>query len=234
MNIIIPASGLGTRFKDTHNIPKPLIVINGKPMIAHAIESLGIGGRYFFTIRNDINWLKITSAINTVIDNSEVILIDKVTEGPACSALLFKDKLDLEDELIIANCDQIMNWNSKKALEILRRYDAGLVVYTSTDTKNSFALIQGESVVSVKEKIAISNVALTGIHYWKKAKYFVQSAMSMIEANDRTNNEFYVGPTYNYLNNKIIGVYHVSENEYYPVGTPDDLKRYLDENTKIK
>ena len=46
----------------------------------------------------------------------KIIEIDYLTEGPACSALLFEEDIDNQDELIIANCDQIMTWNSEQFL----------------------------------------------------------------------------------------------------------------------
>ena len=45
INILIPMAGEGSRFKNTHSLPKPLISINDKPMITRAIESLGITGK---------------------------------------------------------------------------------------------------------------------------------------------------------------------------------------------
>ena len=40
-------AGLGSRFpRDKFYLPKPLIDVNGKPMIQRAIESLDIDGQY--------------------------------------------------------------------------------------------------------------------------------------------------------------------------------------------
>jgi hypothetical protein len=49
----------------------------------------------------------------------------------------------------------------------------------------------------------------------------------MIEQNSRTNNEFYVAPVYNWavLDGKRIGVFMVDK--LYSLGTPEDLKEYL-------
>ena len=42
MQIIIPMSGFGERFRRAgYEVPKPLIEIDGKPIIAHVIEKLG-------------------------------------------------------------------------------------------------------------------------------------------------------------------------------------------------
>lgn len=42
VNILIPMAGLGSRFSTAgYENPKPLISIYGKPMIEHAVNSLG-------------------------------------------------------------------------------------------------------------------------------------------------------------------------------------------------
>jgi CTP:phosphocholine cytidylyltransferase-like protein len=55
MNIIIPAAGLGKRFKDDgYSVPKLLINVLGKPMIVRVLESLKIGKQdkiFMFAIR---------------------------------------------------------------------------------------------------------------------------------------------------------------------------------------
>jgi hypothetical protein len=58
----------------------------------------------------------------------------------------------------------------------------------------------------------------------------------MVQNNDTApNGEFYVGPSYNYMirNNRIVGIYHIPNEQHHPVGVPDDLKAYVqfDNNT---
>ena len=233
MNIIIPMAGLGSRFlKEEYKVPKPLIDIRGRPMIIRAIESLDIDGNYFFLLRKDGYQEQIIEAIKSIIPNPIIKIIDYITEGPACSALLFTKEIDT-DELIIANCDQIMSWNSKHFLYNARypEYDGVIVTYHSDTEKNSYALLNKEGFVTcVKEKEVISNVSLNGIHYWKNGMLFVQSANDMIECQDRAyNREFYIGPTYNYLIKKghNVGIYHIPNEQHHPVGVPVDLDRYL-------
>ena len=54
MNILIPMAGAGSRFADQgYTVTKPLIPVNGVPMILKAVQSLGINGRYIFIIRKN-------------------------------------------------------------------------------------------------------------------------------------------------------------------------------------
>ena len=52
--------------------------------------------------------------------NCQFLEIDYVTEGPAKSVLLFRENINNDEELIIANCDQIMEWNSKAFVHNVR------------------------------------------------------------------------------------------------------------------
>jgi len=232
INVVIPAAGKGSRFTKTHTMPKPLIPVNGVPMIAKAIQSLNIQARYHFVLKDNEFLQETIDSILTVVDNPNIIKVTETTEGAAASVMLLENHIETTDELIIANCDQIMNWDSKAALRHMRFYDGLVVTYNDSDPKHSYAKVDNGLVEEIKEKTVISNLALTGIHYWAKAGYFFDSAKRMIAKNDKHNNEYYVAPTYNYLirDGLDIGIFHLRKNEFFPVGTPDDLERYLNES----
>lgn len=231
MIVIIPMAGLGSRFSTAnYSLPKPLIDVMGKTMIERAVETLDIEGDYHFLLRRTEYLDDCIKAITRVCPNAQYKVIDEVTEGAAASVLLFKEFIDNDDELIVANCDQIMEWDSTKALTDMRQYDGAVVTISSTDPKHSYVSFEDDKVSNFAEKEVISNVALTGIHYWRHGKDYVASAEQMINNNDRSRNgEFYVAPTYNYMirDHKKIGVHMIDEREIHFVGTPVDLEQYL-------
>jgi NDP-sugar pyrophosphorylase family protein len=229
MQVIIPMAGLGSRFQNTEfTQPKPLIDVNGTPMIKLAIETLGISGTYNFIVRNNEYFTETISIIDSICHRPNILTVNDTTEGAAVSALMFENLIDHDDELIIANCDQVMNWDSNVMLDYLRQFDCGVVTTKSNDQKHSYVNIENDKIV-FREKEVISDNALVGIHYWKRAGYFFDSANKMIKNNDRSKNgEFYVAPTYNYLNLSV-GLYEVADNEFKPIGTPDDLRKYLND-----
>ena len=229
MNILIPMAGAGSRFADQgYTVTKPLIPVNGVPMILKAVQSLGINGRYIFIIRKNKS-VKEYLLLN--VAGSVVLEIDYLTEGAACTALLAKNLL-YGDDLIIANCDQIMHWNGSQFMDFVKstRLDGCIVTYYKNHPKNSYARVNLQGFVTeVKEKEVISDISLNGIHYWKRGEDFVRSAEEMIMLNERAiNGEFYVGPTYNYLirEGKKVGIYHIPNVQQCAVGTPEDLKEY--------
>ena len=104
-----------------------------------------------------------------------------------------------------------MHWDSQTFKSFCTNYphDGFVVTYFANTTKNSYAKIdQSGFVIDIKEKEIISNISLNGIHFWKRGSDFVSSAKEMILNNDRApNNEFYIGPSYNYMisNNLKVG-----------------------------
>jgi len=76
--------------------------------------------------------------------------------------------------------------------------DAGIVTFTATHPKWSFAKLNKDGYVErVAEKDPISDIATVGIYYWAHGSDYVKYAEQMIEGNDRVNNEFYVCPVFN-------------------------------------
>ena len=238
MNIVIPLAGRGSRFIEKRILtPKPLIDVNGKPMIQRAVESLDLDGQWHFIVRKDEHTPGVMDMIESFKPDSRYLAIDYVTEGPASTALLFKDDINTDEELIIANCDQIMEWTSGRFLDYVRHYDGAVVTYHADTDKNSYARVNKEGLVQeIREKQVISNISLNGIHYWKKGRYFVEAALAMMEANDRApNGEFYIGPSYNHMiaQGHTVGIYHIPNQFHHPVGVPDDLDEFLRyENSK--
>ena len=176
-------AGLGSRFPShTYPMPKPLIEVNGEPMISKAIKSLNLDGNYFFVIAKNQFTSLVEETITAIKPGSKFIEIDYITEGPANSALLFRNQINSNEELVIANCDQIMEWNSENFLHNVRLYDGAVVTYHTDTDKNSYARLDKNGlVVEIREKEVISNVSLNGIHYWKKGSHFVSSADKMME-----------------------------------------------------
>jgi NDP-sugar pyrophosphorylase family protein len=235
MNIVIPMAGLGDRFKrEGYTKPKPLIDVNGKPMIQRAIESLGLEGQYIFIINNQIEeYEELKKLLNEITNKPVIIDIDYLTEGPAATALLARKFIYNTDRLVIANCDQIMEWNADDFTKHIMETDSdGVVVtYPIQTPKNSYIQLDEKGYgVRVAEKEMISEHSLNGIHYWRFGFDFVLSAEWMIQADVRVNNEFYIAPTYNEMIECWLKIttYPIKLEEHWAVGTPEDLQKYLD------
>ena len=117
MKILIPMAGEGSRFaKEGYTFPKPLIDVSGKPMIQVVTENLDFDATYIFLVRKQ--HLEKYSGLRTTLDRItngkfKVVEVDGLTEGAACTTLLAKHLIDNDDELLIANSDQVIEYSSR-------------------------------------------------------------------------------------------------------------------------
>ena len=227
-------AGAGFRFTSAgYKKYKPFIEVNEDTMVREVIRNLNCPEyRFIFIINTDqISEDEFESHLRGENNLAyKIITVDKITEGPACSALAAKEYINNEDSLIIINCDQIIwDFNPSYIDSFVRvtEADGFLGCFLSSSKKNSYIKVDpnGE-VLEVKEKIVISNLATNGLHYWKHGRYFVESAEEMVSHNDRYNGEFYVAPTYNYLIKRGKKILPYFFNLHFPIGIPEDLKKY--------
>lgn len=233
MQILIPMAGAGSRFAQVgYKDPKPLIDVRGLPMIRRVIDNLGHDHDYIFVVQKSTldNYKDRLVEVTQITRSSRFLSTSGLTEGAAQTCLLAKDYLDIHQSLMIANCDQIMDWDHQHFYEWFESTpsDGSILTFNSDSEKNSYVTInQNGWVTDCKEKIVISNLATTGVYVWRRAVDYIWAAEDMILKNIRFNNEFYVCPVYNQniLKGQKINTYHISQ--HWPIGTPEDLKEYL-------
>jgi dTDP-glucose pyrophosphorylase len=235
VNIVIPMAGLGSRFsKVGYTVPKPFIDVLGRPMIQHVIENLQVAGaRYILIVRKEHldNYAHLLRSAMGDVDH-EIVPIDFVTEGQACSVLLAHRLINNDTPLLIANSDQIIDIDINDYMNDSknRGLDGSILTFKDADPKWSFAAIDRDGLVTqTKEKVPISDHATVGIYYFEKGSIFVHSAMDMILSKDRVNGEFYACPVYNYgiAQGHKFGIYEIPQHQMHGTGTPEDLDEYV-------
>ena len=236
MNIVIPMAGDGIRFFQAgYDLPKPLIEVNGNPMIKVVVDNINIDANYIFIVqKKHYENYNLKYLLNLISPNCKIIQVEKLTEGAACTVLLSKEFIDNDQPLIIANSDQYISWDSYNFMYNTENsdLDGSILTFNANHPKWSYVKLNEKNHVSeVAEKSPISNIATVGLYYWKKGKDFVKYAEQMINKNIRVNNEFYVCPVYNEAiqDNKLFGTYQVSE--MWGLGTPEDLNLFLNKKS---
>tara|TARA_R110000868_G_scaffold2821_2_gene19536 strand:+ start:4957 stop:6327 length:1371 start_codon:yes stop_codon:yes gene_type:complete len=233
MNVLIPMAGAGTRFVNAgYTFPKPLIEVNGKPMIQVVVENLNIEANYTFIVqKKHYEKYSLQYLLNLIAPNCNIVQVDGITEGAACTTLLAKEFIDNDAPLVMANSDQFVEWNSNECLYAFNAdgIDGGIVTFKATHPKWSYVKIGEDGFVSeVAEKKPISDNATVGIYFWNKGSDYVKYAEQMIEKNNRTNNEFYVCPVFNEAiqDGKKIRIKEIEK--MWGIGTPEDLNYFLE------
>lgn len=232
MNVLIPMAGAGSRFAQAgYTFPKPLIEVNGKPMIQLVVENLNIEANYVFIVQKEhYEKYHLNLLLNVIAPGCKIVQVDGITEGAACTTLLAKEFIDNDAPLVIANSDQFVEWNSNECLYAFNAggIDGGIVTFESSHPKWSYAKVGEDGFVSeVAEKKPISNHATVGIYFWKKGSDYVKYAEQMIERNIRVNNEFYVAPVFNQAIEAGCKIRIKDAERMWGLGTPEDLNQFL-------
>jgi dTDP-glucose pyrophosphorylase len=211
MNIVMPLAGRGSKFFSSGvTTPKPLISIRGKPMIKWATDPFPFfdDNKYIFLVLKDhVDSHKIDQELESLYSkcNVEIVVVDTITEGAACTVLLAKDLINSEEELIICNPDQHFYCDLEGAIDTARaeNYAGVIPVFYATHPRWSYVSTDADGFVTeVAEKEQISTHATAGLYYFARGKDFVWGAEQMMEKDLRVNGEFYICPVYNELINR--------------------------------
>jgi HAD superfamily hydrolase (TIGR01509 family) len=233
LNVLIPMAGAGSRFQTAgYTFPKPLIDVEGKPMIQVVVENLNIDANYIYVVQKaHREQYNLDTLLNLITPGCKVVEVDGLTEGAACTALLAKEHINSDAPLFFANSDQFVEWDSNEFFYKMNENDCdgGIPTFKATHPKWSFAKLDDDGFVTeVQEKNPISDLATIGFYYWKHGSDFVKYAEEMIEQDIRVNGEFYVCPVYNNAIKGGLKVRTFDVPKMWGLGTPEDLNYYLE------
>jgi len=235
MNVLIPMAGRGSRFATQgYTFPKPLIDVKGKPMIQVVTENLNIKANYTFIVQKEhYEKYSLQHLLNLIAPNCNIVQVDGITEGAACTTLLAKEFIDNDEPLLMANSDQFVEWDSNETLYAFSNgdCDGGIITFPATHPKWSYAKLGDDGYVSeVAEKKPISEHATVGIYWWAKGSDYVKYAEQMIEKDIRVNNEYYVCPVFNEAigDGKKVRIKEIEKEGMWGIGTPEDLNYFLE------
>ena len=233
LNVLIPMAGSGSRFaQQGYTFPKPLIEVNGKPMIEVVVNNLNIDANFIFLVQQEhYDKYNLKYLLNLIAPNCKIVTLNGVTEGAACTTLLAKEFIDNDNPLVIANSDQYIKWNANECMYAFSADDiaGGILTFEAHHPKWSYASLGEDGFVSeVAEKKVISSNATVGVYYWKHGSDYVKYAEQMIAKDIRVNNEFYVCPVFNeaIADGKKFRIKQIEQ--MWGIGTPEDLNYFLD------
>lgn len=231
-------AGRGSRFADAgYAFPKPLIDVNGRTMIEVVINNLKPKNTehcfIFICQREHYQKYDLANIFKNAVggDNFHVVEINGITAGAACTVLSAKQYIDNEDDILIANSDQYIDFDIDAFIDRARDGKHGRIqTFEASHPKWSYARIdKNGKVLEVAEKRLISNKATTGLYYFKHGKDFVRGTENMIRKNCKHNGEFYVCPVYNELiiEGADITIDDITIEQMHGLGTPEDLNKFL-------
>lgn len=234
LNIVIPMAGRGSRFaKAGYEMPKPLIDIYGHPMIEYVTVNIrpSCEHRFIYICQEEhLEKYGLAEELKRMSPGCEIVTIDHITEGAACTVLLAEKFIDNDDAMMIANSDQYVDTDINEYLSAMGEKDGLIMTMPADDPKWSFIKYDDEgNVTMVREKEVISNEATVGIYNYRHGRDFVKFAHQMIDKNIRVNNEFYVAPVYNEMIEAGIKISYCDVGtKMFGLGIPEDLNFFME------
>ena len=241
MHIVIPMSGVGNRFVEAgYKDPKPLIVIDGKPIIEHVCDLFP--GEDKFTFICNAKHLAETNMREVLLrikPNANVIEIPNHKKGPVYAVYLVENLIDDDEEVIVNYCDFGAYWDYADFLKHTRDRNADGAVpaykrfhpHMLGTTNYAFMRDDKQWMLEIKEKEPFTNnrmneYASDGTYYFKKGSYVKKYFNEIMQKDINLKGEYYVSLIYNLLveDGLKVSIYDVQHMLQW--GTPQDVEEY--------
>jgi NDP-sugar pyrophosphorylase family protein len=239
VNFVLPAAGLGSRFlEEGFTTPKPLLKLGDLPMIIWVVANspiLPIDTLTIISLKKHNVEKHIASFLVNAPFKVNYLSIDELTDGAARTVALASRKISSDEPLIVINSDQFLPSGYEELVQDLRsdpNFFGSILTMEANDDKWSFIGRTDQGKIDrVVEKKVISSEATVGIYAWSKNSIYLESFEYLISKNIKTNGEYYLAPSYQYLiQNKIeIKTFNLGplETAFFPLGTPKDYIKFL-------
>ncbi|CAK0769696.1 NTP_transf_3 domain-containing protein [Azospirillaceae bacterium] len=238
--VLIPMAGFGARFASAgYSVPKPLIEVDGLPMVIRAARDLPQAPQRIFVLRRDMpGYEEISVALIRYFPGCRLVTLDKPTDGQARTCLLGMDNVALDEPLTIGACDNGAVYDGARLSAVLEDDGVDVVVWGvrghpgAARHPQMYGWIdaEGDVIRNISVKTPLSDPRndpiITGAFTFKRARDFVAAANRLIERGGAVNGEFYVDSAIN--DALALGLRcRLFEVDAYPCwGTPNDLKTY--------
>ncbi len=242
-HVVIPMSGLGERFiKAGYRLPKPLIEVDGKPMIEHVVSMFSSDDKFTFVCnqehlsQTDFN---LREVLNRVAPSAEIISIDTHRKGPVYAVAQCLDRIEEAEATIVNYCDFYSYWNYSDFLAKTRsRRAAGAVAayrnfHPHMLGTDNYAFIKENNLwlEAIQEKKPFTNnrmaeFASNGTYYFSRGQYIKHYFQELMKQDIQVNGEYYVSMVYNLMVADELRVLVYEVDYMLQWGTPRDLEEY--------
>lgn len=235
LKIIVPLAGSSELFTNSgYFYPKPLIEINGIPMIQHVVENIqtiSVPCQLIFIIKDDeVVKFHLDNTLKLLSPGCEIVRLKKDTKGGLCSVLMAIERINDNDELVILNGDQIIeeNFNEIYMFWITNNANAGVVTFNSVHPRWSYVRTESGQVVQTAEKNPISTDAIAGYYYFQNASLFFDCAFQVIKNDVQLDGIYYISPVLNeyVLRNKKVVTYQIKPEQYHSFYSPQMVNKF--------
>lgn len=243
MQIIIPMSGFGERFRRAgFSMPKPLIQVEGKPIIAHVIDMFPGESDFIFICNQehlDEPAYCMEATLKEYCPQGRIVGISPHKLGPINAVLQVEHLLNPAAPVVVNYCDFTCYWdwhNFKKFVKETACAGAipaykGFHPHSLGSTNYAYMLEAHGWIQDIQEKQPYTNnrmeeYASSGTYYFSSAQIMSHAFHATVEQELSVGGEFYVSLSYKILlsNKQSVAVYPLQH--FMQWGTPEDVAEY--------
>jgi NDP-sugar pyrophosphorylase family protein len=239
--LILPLAGKGSRFAFAgYETPKPLLDVDGKPMIIRAVESIPqCAKKVFVCLEEHLAAFPLQQTLEAEFPGAHVVGIPETTEGQACTCeiAIREAGIHADEPILISACDNGVDYSAASYKQLEEDPTVDVIVWSFSNNPTGrlyphmYAWLSVDDTgnvhhVSVKKYVEGAREAIIGTMFFRRAGLFLEGLREIYSRNIRTNGEFYVDDL---LNPLIAAGYKVKvfpADAYICWGTPNDYKTY--------
>ena len=234
-------SGIGKRFIEVgYKEPKPLVVVDGKPIIQHVCDLFPGEDKITFICNSkhlaDTNMREVLQSIKP---SANLVEIPNHKKGPVYAVSLLEELIEDDEEVIVNYCDFGTYWDYEDFLKHTRNRDADGAIPSYKEfhphmlgsTNYAFMRDENQWMLEIKEKEPFTDnrmneYASNGTYYFKKGSYVKNYFKELMDRDINIKGEYYVSLIYNLLveDGLKVSIYNIQHMLQW--GTPQDVEDY--------
>lgn len=235
-------SGAGNRFIEAgYKDPKPLIEVDGKPIIQHVVELFPGESKFSFICNSDhLRTTSMRNILSRIAPGGRIFEIPPHKKGPVYAVAQIFDSILDDEEVIVNYCDFGTYWNYADFLAHTRGRDAdgaipsyrGFHPHMRGTTNYAFMRDERQWMLEIKEKEPFTDdrtqeFASNGTYYFRKGSFVKRFFDELMRRDIHLNGEYYVSLVYNILieSGLKVSIYEIQHMLQW--GTPQDLEEYI-------
>lgn len=245
MQVLIPMSGLGSRFVEAgYTQPKPLISVLGKPIIEWVVSMFDAEDDIIFVCREEhLQTTEMRNCLNDLRPNAKIISIKGHKKGPVYALKCIEEAIDNDAQTIVTYCDYFMQFDYEAFKKSVKKSgaDGAIPCYTGfhphlMKEKNLYAscnVNENGQLIEIKEKYSFTvdktqSLHSPGLYYFKSGEILKQYIDIMIDRDISLNGEYYASLLYNpMVDNGLTVDVPANVTHFCQWGTPEDLEDFL-------
>ena len=243
MQIVIPMSGFGERFRKAgYKTPKPLIEIDGKPVIAYVVDMFPGEVDFIFICNQDhldAPEYRMESILRECCPSGKIIGIAPHKLGPIHAILQIEHLIDPVEPVVVNYCDFTCYWDWPHFKIFVEVTDCvgcipaykGFHPHTLGSTNYAYMQESNGWLLDIQEKQPytanrMDEYASSGSYYFSRGGTMLDAFRQAVEQKLNVGGEYYVSLAYKPLlaAGQPVAVYNLQH--FMQWGTPDDVAEY--------